>query len=106
MGLASSIVIGSYLRDRAKACHLPCHVVVARSTQLSWRVAVRDRLPFFVQAGSCPETGTHFSGSCSMRRLMLLRHAKTERTSTSGQDRDRQLDERGRIEAPEMGRYM
>jgi phosphohistidine phosphatase len=41
-----------------------------------------------------------------MRRLMLLRHAKTERTSASGMDRDRRLDERGRIEAPEMGRYM
>lgn len=41
-----------------------------------------------------------------MHRLMLLRHAKTEKTTPSGQDRDRQLDERGRIEAPEMGRYM
>lgn len=41
-----------------------------------------------------------------MRRLMLLRHAKTEKTAPSGQDRDRRLDERGRIEAPEMGRYM
>lgn len=41
-----------------------------------------------------------------MRRLMLLRHAKTERTAPSGLDRDRRLDERGLIEAPEMGRYM
>ena len=41
-----------------------------------------------------------------MRRLMLLRHAKTEKAAPSGQDRDRRLDERGRIEAPEMGRYM
>lgn len=41
-----------------------------------------------------------------MRRVMLLRHAKTEKTSATGQDLDRRLDERGRIEAPEMGRYM
>lgn len=41
-----------------------------------------------------------------MRRVMLLRHAKTEKTSATGQDLDRRLDERGRTEAPEMGRYM
>lgn len=41
-----------------------------------------------------------------MRRLMLMRHAKAE-TSTSGQrDLDRALAPRGRAVAPLMGRYM
>jgi phosphohistidine phosphatase len=30
-----------------------------------------------------------------MRRLMLLRHAKTERNAPTGRDQDRRLDERG-----------
>jgi phosphohistidine phosphatase len=41
-----------------------------------------------------------------MRRLLLLRHAKTERDSPSGHDRDRRLDHRGRTDAPEIGRYL
>lgn len=41
-----------------------------------------------------------------MRRLILLRHAKTERESKSGQDRDRRLDDRGRADAPEIGSYL
>jgi phosphohistidine phosphatase len=41
-----------------------------------------------------------------MRRLLLLRHAKTERESLSGQDRDRRLDSRGREDAPAIGRYL
>ena len=41
-----------------------------------------------------------------MRRLLLLRHAKTERESPSGQDRDRRLDGRGREDAPVIGRYL
>ena len=41
-----------------------------------------------------------------MRRLLLLRHAKTERDSPSGQDRDRRLDSRGRADAPVIGRYL
>jgi phosphohistidine phosphatase len=41
-----------------------------------------------------------------MRRLLLLRHAKTERDSPSGQDRDRRLDSRGRADAPAIGRYL
>jgi phosphohistidine phosphatase len=41
-----------------------------------------------------------------MRRLMLLRHAKTEKDSPSGLDRDRKLDARGRTEAPQIARYM
>ena len=41
-----------------------------------------------------------------MRRLILLRHAKTERDSPSGQDRDRRLDARGRADAPVIGHYL
>jgi phosphohistidine phosphatase len=46
------------------------------------------------------------SGTVQMRRLLLLRHAKTERESPSGQDRDRRLDSRGREDAPVIGRYL
>ena len=31
-----------------------------------------------------------------MRRLLLLRHAKTENDAPSGRDQDRRLDDRGR----------
>jgi phosphohistidine phosphatase len=41
-----------------------------------------------------------------MRRLMLLRHAKTESDAPSGRDRDRRLDERGRKDAAEIGRWI
>jgi len=41
-----------------------------------------------------------------MRHLMLLRHAKTERDSPSGQDRDRRLNGVGQADAPAVGRYM
>jgi len=41
-----------------------------------------------------------------MRRLMLLRHGKTERVAPSGRDRDRKLTKRGRTEAPLIGAYM
>jgi phosphohistidine phosphatase len=41
-----------------------------------------------------------------MRRLILLRHAKTERESPSGSDRDRRLDARGRADAPIIGQYL
>jgi phosphohistidine phosphatase len=41
-----------------------------------------------------------------MRRLILLRHAKTERDSLTGLDRDRRLDERGRADAPLIGDYL
>ncbi|MGA2292258.1 SixA phosphatase family protein [Bradyrhizobium sp.] len=41
-----------------------------------------------------------------MRRLMLLRHAKTETDAASGRDQDRRLDDRGRIDAAEIGRFM
>jgi phosphohistidine phosphatase len=36
----------------------------------------------------------------------LLRHAKTERDSPSGHDRDRRLDTRGRTDAPVTGSYL
>ena len=41
-----------------------------------------------------------------MRRLMLLRHAKTEIDAPSGRDRDRRLDERGRRDAAEIGTWL
>jgi len=41
-----------------------------------------------------------------MRRLMLLRHAKTEAEAPSGKDFDRRLDERGRSDAAEIGGWM
>ncbi len=41
-----------------------------------------------------------------MRRLILLRHAKTERGEPGGRDRDRKLTKRGRTDAPVIGAYM
>jgi phosphohistidine phosphatase len=41
-----------------------------------------------------------------MRRLMLLRHAKTETDAPSGRDVDRRLDNRGRSDAAEIGGFI
>jgi phosphohistidine phosphatase len=41
-----------------------------------------------------------------MRRLMLLRHAKTEIDAPSGRDQDRRLDHRGRADAAEIGGWI
>src|SRR5258708_455685 len=41
-----------------------------------------------------------------MRRLMLLRHAKTETDAPSGKDHDRRLDDRGRSDAADIGSWM
>ena len=41
-----------------------------------------------------------------MRRLMLLRHAKTETDAPSGRDQDRRLDERGHKDAAKMGDWI
>ena len=41
-----------------------------------------------------------------MRRLMLLRHAKTEHDAPSGRDQDRQLMIRGRHDATEIGGWI
>ena len=41
-----------------------------------------------------------------MRRLMLLRHAKTETDAPSGRDQDRRLDDRGLRDAAEMGGWI
>jgi phosphohistidine phosphatase len=41
-----------------------------------------------------------------MRRLMLLRHAKTENDAPSGRDQDRRLDDRGRQDAAEIGGFV
>src|SRR5580693_2467765 len=41
-----------------------------------------------------------------MRRLLLLRHSKTERPEPGERDRDRKLMPRGRTDAPLIGVYM
>jgi len=41
-----------------------------------------------------------------MRRLLLLRHSKTERPEPGERDRDRKLMPRGRADAPLIGAYM
>jgi phosphohistidine phosphatase len=41
-----------------------------------------------------------------MRRLMLLRHAKSDRSSPGAIDRDRPLAQRGEDNAPRIGAYM
>ncbi len=41
-----------------------------------------------------------------MRRLILLRHAKTEHDAPSGRDQDRRLDERGCKDAAEIGAWI
>ena len=41
-----------------------------------------------------------------MRRLILLRHAKTETDAPSGKDHDRRLDERGRLDAAVIGGWL
>ncbi|AUC98239.1 phosphohistidine phosphatase [Bradyrhizobium sp. SK17] len=41
-----------------------------------------------------------------MRRLLLLRHAKTETDAPSGHDQDRRLDERGHRDAAEIGGWI
>jgi phosphohistidine phosphatase len=41
-----------------------------------------------------------------MRRLMLLRHAKTETEAPSGKDHDRRLDDRGRSDAADLGAWL
>jgi phosphohistidine phosphatase len=41
-----------------------------------------------------------------MRRLLLLRHAKAERSRPGGSDRERALTERGRADAGKLGAYL
>jgi phosphohistidine phosphatase len=41
-----------------------------------------------------------------MRRLLLLRHAKTEHDAPSGRDQDRRLDKRGHRDATEIGSWI
>jgi phosphohistidine phosphatase len=41
-----------------------------------------------------------------MRRLMLLRHSKTEADAPSGRDQDRRLDNRGRGDAADIGGWI
>ncbi|PSO15881.1 phosphohistidine phosphatase [Bradyrhizobium sp. MOS003] len=42
----------------------------------------------------------------AMRRLMLLRHAKTETDAPSGRDQDRRLDDRGHKDAARIGDWI
>jgi phosphohistidine phosphatase len=49
---------------------------------------------------------TREGDSTAMRRLMLLRHAKTERAEPGQRDRDRKLTKRGRADAPTLGAYL
>jgi phosphohistidine phosphatase len=51
---------------------------------------------------------THHSAGeiAAMRRLMLLRHAKTERAEPGERDRDRKLTKRGHADAAVIGAYM
>jgi phosphohistidine phosphatase len=41
-----------------------------------------------------------------MRRLILMRHAKTERDAPSGKDKDRRLDARGHADAADMAAWL
>lgn len=41
-----------------------------------------------------------------MRRLILMRHAKTERDAPSGKDQDRRLDERGHQDGAEVSAWL
>jgi phosphohistidine phosphatase len=41
-----------------------------------------------------------------MRRLLLLRHAKAERSAPGGRDHDRVLNERGRADARKLGAFL
>ena len=41
-----------------------------------------------------------------MRRLLLMRHAKAERSQPGGRDHDRILTERGRADARKLGAYL
>lgn len=41
-----------------------------------------------------------------MQRLILMRHAKAEKSSASGRDRDRPLSDTGRTDAAAMGRAL
>ena len=41
-----------------------------------------------------------------MRRLLLLRHAKAERSQPGGRDHDRVLAARGRADAKKLGAYL
>jgi phosphohistidine phosphatase len=57
-------------------------------------------------ASAALDTKKGESDISAMRRLMLLRHAKTERAGPGERDRDRKLIKRGRADAPAIGAYM
>lgn len=57
-----------------------------------------------VEAGFPRKAGSRYEGV--MQRLILMRHAKAERDSESGQDFDRPLSPRGETEALKMGQVL
>jgi len=52
------------------------------------------------------DSRSRHSEIAAMRRLMLLRHAKTERAESGVRDRERKLMKRGRDDASTIGAYM
>jgi phosphohistidine phosphatase len=52
------------------------------------------------------DSGRPESDIGAMRRLLLLRHAKTERAEPGARDRDRKLTKRGRGDAAALGAHM
>src|SRR5205823_9981096 len=77
-----SLADNVFLTDRSGACHL----VWCNSLYIN--------------------AGLESNRDCAMRRLMLLRHAKTENDAPTGRDQDRRLDNRGRQDAAEIGGWI
>jgi phosphohistidine phosphatase SixA/CHAD domain-containing protein len=70
-----------------------------------WRSFERAR-PFWSASGPEPEPKPHKPGSDSMKKLLLLRHAKSSRDDPALDDFDRPLARRGEKAAPRIGRYL
>src|SRR3979490_1750203 len=96
----------SRARSRIPAASVPLIALVEVSL-MSFSYGPIRRLSPCPDRGPCtlirrPETNR----DCTMRRLMLLRHAKTESDAPSGRDQDRRLDDRGRNDAAEIGAWI
>jgi phosphohistidine phosphatase len=55
---------------------------------------------------AAPRFSRPLQSSPHMRRLILLRHAKTETDAPTGEDQDRRLDDRGRNDAAGIGGWL
>ena len=64
---------------------------------------IRSQVPVVVFSGASSVVSNR---DRAMRRLMLLRHAKTESDAPSGEDIDRRLDQRGHDDAAAIGRWL